>query len=390
MTFDARNKEVALKRLKRLAISGLPLEPLVRAIWGIMREAIPHSPHMSFLPDPGKRSSAYLASTEDVYNLLPAVQHYFVNSPPEVSGYKLRYDSDTLQRRFPRKTIWVLPDLAVPNFYRTEGYNEVFGKLGRYDGAQISLQEDGIAVGHYPIWHTRNQRPFDREDLVFLKAVAPPITHALKVAQTLDRTAAESPTDFVPLELWGQGVILLDRSGDLVAIDEIARAIFRNLATFDGVLPDAFLASPISDGLKYITQIINDVFYESSLVSGLPLVRFYSHWTGAQLKLRGVLLTAGDGREYVNVLVERGEGRESRRRRTIYRWGLTAREAHILDWVAEGKTNSEIATIVGASKLTVKKHLEHIIQKLGVETRTAAAAILLGTSDSGLGKTTQA
>lgn len=53
---------------------------------------------------------------------------------------------------------------------------------------------------------------------------------------------------------------------------------------------------------------------------------------------------------------------------------LTAREAEVLLWVARGKTNRDIAEILGMSPRTVNKHLEHVFEKLGVETRTAAAA----------------
>jgi DNA-binding NarL/FixJ family response regulator len=53
--------------------------------------------------------------------------------------------------------------------------------------------------------------------------------------------------------------------------------------------------------------------------------------------------------------------------------GLTPREAEVLLWVAQGKTNSEIGTILGTATKTVSKHLEHIFDKLGVETRTAAS-----------------
>jgi DNA-binding CsgD family transcriptional regulator len=56
---------------------------------------------------------------------------------------------------------------------------------------------------------------------------------------------------------------------------------------------------------------------------------------------------------------------------------LTAREAEVLYWVAKGKINRDIADIVGASPATVKKHLEHVFAKLGVETRTAAAAMAM-------------
>lgn len=56
---------------------------------------------------------------------------------------------------------------------------------------------------------------------------------------------------------------------------------------------------------------------------------------------------------------------------------LTAREAEVLYWVVKGKINRDIGDILGASPATVKKHLERIFAKLGVETRTAAAAMAL-------------
>ncbi|WP_414664579.1 response regulator [Horticoccus sp. 23ND18S-11] len=57
--------------------------------------------------------------------------------------------------------------------------------------------------------------------------------------------------------------------------------------------------------------------------------------------------------------------------------GLTPREAEVLFWVARGKTNDEIATVLGIGLTTVKKHLESTFSKLGVENRTTAAAMAL-------------
>ena len=54
---------------------------------------------------------------------------------------------------------------------------------------------------------------------------------------------------------------------------------------------------------------------------------------------------------------------------------LTAREAEVLYWVVQGKTNRDIGEILGTSPRTVHKHLEHVFGKLGVETRTAAAGL---------------
>lgn len=53
--------------------------------------------------------------------------------------------------------------------------------------------------------------------------------------------------------------------------------------------------------------------------------------------------------------------------------GLTPRVAEVLLWVAQGKTNADIATILGISEWTVKKHVLEIFERLGVETRTAAS-----------------
>jgi len=52
--------------------------------------------------------------------------------------------------------------------------------------------------------------------------------------------------------------------------------------------------------------------------------------------------------------------------------GLTPRAAEALLWLAQGKTNSDIATILGISESTVKKYVQEMFDKLGVETRGAA------------------
>lgn len=54
-------------------------------------------------------------------------------------------------------------------------------------------------------------------------------------------------------------------------------------------------------------------------------------------------------------------------------FGLTPRECEVLVWAARGKRDSEIARILGIAPKTVGKHIEHILKKLAVETRTGAA-----------------
>jgi DNA-binding CsgD family transcriptional regulator len=85
-------------------------------------------------------------------------------------------------------------------------------------------------------------------------------------------------------------------------------------------------------------------------------------------------------RDVLNVMLphlQRFRRRAARRRARARRplaAVLTARETEILELVAEGKTNGEIARLLWISPHTVRKHLEHVYATLGVHTRTAAVA----------------
>src|SRR5215475_11734125 len=61
---------------------------------------------------------------------------------------------------------------------------------------------------------------------------------------------------------------------------------------------------------------------------------------------------------------------------------LTPREAEVLFWISQGKSNQDIGTILGAKTGTICKHVEHILSKLNVENRTSAAVVALQTCRS--------
>lgn len=65
-------------------------------------------------------------------------------------------------------------------------------------------------------------------------------------------------------------------------------------------------------------------------------------------------------------------GHLERPQRAAADFGLTPREAEVLRWLGTGKTDREIAGLLGTSPRTVHKHLQRVYVKLGVETRTAA------------------
>jgi DNA-binding NarL/FixJ family response regulator len=63
--------------------------------------------------------------------------------------------------------------------------------------------------------------------------------------------------------------------------------------------------------------------------------------------------------------------------------GLTVRESEVLLWVAQGKSNADVSTILGCSEKTVKQHLGSIFEKLGVENRTTASLVAVETLAKG-------
>ena len=56
---------------------------------------------------------------------------------------------------------------------------------------------------------------------------------------------------------------------------------------------------------------------------------------------------------------------------------LSPREAEVASWLAQGKTNLEIAMILAIGVRTVEKHMERLLEKLGAENRTAAALMIM-------------
>lgn len=79
------------------------------------------------------------------------------------------------------------------------------------------------------------------------------------------------------------------------------------------------------------------------------------------------------GEQWMIVLREESDSARVQALMALFR--LTQRESEVLHWVIQGKTNRDIGDILGMSPRTVNKHLEHVFDKLGVETRTAAATL---------------
>ncbi len=89
----------------------------------------------------------------------------------------------------------------------------------------------------------------------------------------------------------------------------------------------------------------------------------------------GLIIPCQQINEYILLIQKNSQDWDSASLKKSF--GLTVREAEILMWISKGKTNKEVGLILDTSPRTVNKHLEHIFEKLGVPTRTAAVAKVL-------------
>ncbi len=171
----------------------------------------------------------------------------------------------------------------------------------------------------------------------------------------------------------------MDHGGKIVAMDSQAGLIFHQLGVLDGVSANAFASHSVRQALDYVMNALKKIFYapdSGSSAVDAPVYRLYQHWSGIVLRFRGVRMLGADGPDYTTVLIERGETAESRRRRLMAQWGLSQREAEVLSLIADGKTGPEISILLRISHDTARKHTSRIFEKLGVETRVAAASVL--------------
>jgi len=127
------------------------------------------------------------------------------------------------------------------------------------------------------------------------------------------------------------------------------------------------LEDPVSPGLLPRSL-------EAALVAGAAIV--IGTATGMRLSVRN-LGAAALGETMLLFAMQR-DGTAGASSARLAEAALTPRETEVLSWLAKGKTNRDIGEILGTSPRTVNKHLEHIFEKLGVETRAAAAALASG------------
>jgi DNA-binding CsgD family transcriptional regulator len=234
-------------------------------------------------------------------------------------------------------------------------YNEFYRRIGME--YQIAKGLPGPAGLVTTICVLRGRPDFSERDRLLLNLLRPHLNQAYRNARTFDTMHRELAALRGGMDALGQGVVLIDAEDRVAAMTTRARQWIED---YFGAGPDA-LPRPLAAWVANAHQATRS---DDAPPAREPLT---VERAGRRLVVR--LVPAGEQR-----MLMLTEQRTERRLDELSPLGLSRRETEVLAWVTEGKTNAEIAIILGTSVRTIDKHLERILQKLGVETRTAAAA----------------
>lgn len=243
-----------------------------------------------------------------------------------------------------------LPDAA---FRKTSLHAEYYRRIGIAHAVAVPLHVDGRTLVSFVL--NRAGRDFSADDVALLEAVRGPLAMLFRKARALAdaRAMVERYRCWIDAEGWCE--IEVDARG------RVRRGGRRGLALLGLAVPEAGLRPGVALPAALTAWLLR-------AHGGGPAGRAMTLASGdRRIALRALPGAAGGG-----WLLYVGEKSAAAQGDDAATATLTRREREVLDWVATGKTDAQIAAILGISIRTVGKHLEHAYVKLGVEGRTAA------------------
>jgi DNA-binding CsgD family transcriptional regulator len=259
------------------------------------------------------------------------------------------------ETRHPGSLPITISDLLSDREFHHRGiYAELYAPMRVERQLFFGQRQRGPRIAGFVLNRDRG-RDFDERDRALLRLLQPHLLQAFENARLLTRL--RDPRGGDPPASLARELVVLAVAGDVVSMSTRAR---RWLTEAFG--PFRELPGPLA---RWIGAQLADG--RGAVPPTRPQEPLVAASAGAQL--RACVLRSPGG---LLLVLER---RAAPGRERLLSLGLTEREAEVLGWVAQGKTNREIALILAVARRTVAKHLERIFEKLAVETRTAAARV---------------
>lgn len=263
-----------------------------------------------------------------------------------------------------RSLLQFLKELYTPRNFETFP-TQVSSILPKVIPLEVSCRQQG----NFNVSVTRSQKDCSQRDRTVLNLLRPHLFQAYQNAQML----TQMQQDLVRLN-WAieqLGMIILSGDGQVQLITQQAWALL--IQYFQ---PSSHPGSRLPDNLqRWVKHHISRLSQTSDIP--VPFLPLQVEQAGKRLMVRLVCdqqcrYPVSDRLEEQYLLLLQEQLTDCFSVKWLQLLGLTKREAEVLFWVAKDKNNKQIAAILGMSDRTVQKHLEHIYQKLGVQSRVAA------------------
>ena len=266
--------------------------------------------------------------------------------------------------------------LSESELHRLEGlYQQVMRPMGMEDMMIITLPNSLTSPSQSRLhWReestmnillNRSQRNFSERDRLVLNLLRPHIAQAYQNVQAL--TQIQHHLAQLTQTVEQLGAIAISGDGQVRLITQRAWELLRQYFQFSSSVGN-HLPENLQRWVKYQISRLTDKGEISFPCLPLQLER-----EGKHLVIRFVI--PGPDQQYLLLLEEQQP--ISLCAASLELLGLTKREAEVLFWVTQDKSDIEMASMLGISTRTVKKHLEHIYQKFAVHSRTAAVMYAL-------------
>jgi DNA-binding CsgD family transcriptional regulator len=252
----------------------------------------------------------------------------------------------------------------VRTFQRSALFNEYYRNVGIDHVIAVPMFVDASLLVSFVL--NRKGRDFSERDREILDLVRRPLAALYRNAMALD--SVQQALAQVAADDAGQGwmLVALDAKRRITGIAPRLEPWFAaSFGSFGEAAAAIGAALPAEVDRAVAAQF--DAIDAALSLSSAPL-----QVCGSGGKCAIQALWRGDAERDALVLLRRVGPAPARVPASPAHQTLTAREREVLQWVAAGKTNAQIAEILSASARTIGKHLENIYAKLGVETRTAA------------------
>lgn len=181
-----------------------------------------------------------------------------------------------------------------------------------------------------------------------------------------------------PLELIARIKVHLSNARATLSAQQALDTTGRSLLAVDG-MGSKLWSTPKAEELlaaiekqNHLSQLEEKI---AQWFSRKPEINNKMHFSSNEMSLTAIYLGLSARNEHLIKLTDDKELDEKTALKD--KFNITSREADVYLWLAKGKTNREIAQILGLSPRTVNKHLEQLFKKLDVDNRTTAAAIAI-------------